>query len=62
MEAEYGYRKGSKMMTTAWEGDWESFKQKFEAIADLNGLNEAVTVGQLVAEGKTNWPWSPTKP
>ncbi len=38
------------MITTAWDGDWESFKQKFEATADLNGLNEAVIVGQLLAE------------
>ncbi len=50
-----------KMITTAWGGDWESFKQKFEATADLNGLNEAVMVGQLVAEGKVNWPWTPIK-
>ncbi len=46
------------MITTAWNGDWESFKQKFEATADLNGLNEAVTVGQLLAEDKITWPWS----
>ncbi len=36
MEAEDGYFKGSKMITTHWDGDWETFKQKFEASADLN--------------------------
>ncbi len=49
------------MLTTAWDGDWESFKQKFEATADLNGLTEAVLVGQLVAEDKVDWPVVPTK-
>eukprot|EP01084_Bolivina_argentea_P165429 287398_1 len=53
--------KQNKMITTAWDGDWESFKQKLEATADLNGLNEAVSVGQLLAEGKINWPWFPSK-
>ncbi len=61
MEAEDGSFKQSKMLTTSWDGDWESFKQKFEATADLNGLNEAVTAGQLVAEDKIRWPWLPTK-
>ncbi len=61
MEAEHGYSKGSKMITTHWDGDWETFKQKFEASADLNGLNDAVRVGQLLAEGKVTWPYSPMK-
>ncbi len=64
MEAEYGsvsLSNKNKMITTAWDGDWESFKQKFEATADLNGLNEAVTAGQLLAEDKICWPWLPTK-
>ncbi len=54
MEAGDGSFKQNRMITTAWDGDWESFKQKFEATADLNGLNEAVSVGQLLAEGKIN--------
>ncbi len=45
-----------RMKTTTWDGDWESFKQKFEATADLNGLNGAVTAGQLLAEDKISWP------
>ncbi len=49
------------MLTTAWDGDWESFKQKFEVTADLNGLTEAVMVGQLIAEDKVDWPLVPTK-
>ncbi len=48
------------MFTIPWDGDWESFKQKFEETADLNGLNEAVRVGQLLAEDKVIWPWSET--
>ncbi len=48
----YGSLKQSKILATHWDGDWESFKQKFEATADLNGLNKAVTVGQLLAEDK----------
>ncbi len=61
MEAEYGSLKQSKMFTTPWDGNWESFKQKFEATADLNGLNEAVTAGQLLAEDKISWPCFPPK-
>ncbi len=61
MEAEASSFKHSKMITTSWDGDWESFKQKFEATAGLNGLNEAVTAGQLLAEDKIRWPWLPTK-
>eukprot|EP01084_Bolivina_argentea_P295662 509079_1 len=57
MEAGYGLVNKSKMMTTTWDGDWESFKQTFEATADLNGLNEAVIVGQLLAEDQITWPW-----
>ncbi len=59
MEAAYGFNtvKQSKMLTTSWDNDWEAFKQKFEATADLNGLNEAITAGQLLAEEKICWPW-----
>ncbi len=61
MEAGKGSLKQNKMLTTSWDGDWESFKQKFEATADLNGLNEAVTAGQLLAEGEITWPWITAK-
>ncbi len=44
------------MLTTPWDGDWEAYKQKFEATADLNRLNEAVRVEQLLAKGKISWP------
>ncbi len=62
MEAECGFSavRQYRMLTTPWDGDWESFKQKFEATADLNGLNEAVMAGQLFAEGKEKWPWQET--
>ncbi len=50
-----------RMKTTTWHNDWESFKQKFEATADLNGLNGVVIAGQLLAEDKISWPWSPAK-
>ncbi len=50
MEAGDGSFKQNKMITTAWDEDWEAFKLKFEVTADLNGLNEAVSVGQLLDE------------
>ncbi len=49
------------MTMTAWDGNWESFKQKFEVIADLNDTNEAVLVGQLLAEGRITWFWMSPK-
>ncbi len=61
MEAEDGFSKQNKIFTAHWDGDWESYKQKFEATADLNGLNEAVKVGQLIAEVKISWPAYPVK-
>ncbi len=65
MEAEDGsasVASKNKMITTAWDGDWEAFKQRFEATADLNGLNEAIKAGQLLAEEKIKWPWVAIKP
>ncbi len=63
MEAGYRFNtvKQSKMLMHSWDNDWETFKQKFEATADLNGLSEAVMAGQLLAEDKINWPWFSTK-
>ncbi len=56
MEAGSGLKQ-IKMITIVWDGDWESCKQTFEATADLNGIHEAITGGQLLAEQKRSWPW-----
>ncbi len=44
------------MKVTRWCGDWEIYKQKFEAAAELSGLAAATRVGQLVADNKIAWP------
>ncbi len=51
MEAEDGYEKsGMKTSTmTAWQGDWASFKRRLKAAGILNGIQEAMQMGDTLA-------------
>ncbi len=60
LEAE-NYSKSESMAnfkTIKWEGDWNQFKRLFKATARLNGVAEAVEMGELVAQGA---PWPDNK-
>ncbi len=61
MEAGDGFQppengEATTVRTVPWQRNWDKFKQKFEAVAYLCGIGEAVATGQPVAEGKTEWP------
>ncbi len=61
MEAE-DFSKSERMTnfnTIKWEGDWNQFKRLFKATARLNGVAEAIRVGELVAQGV---PWPEKQP
>ncbi len=62
MEAEFDYNNEtmSNLKITRWEGDWDQFKWFFKATTCLNGVVEAVQVGDLVAQGHP-WPHSGIK-
>ncbi len=51
MEAEDGSAYLTKATVTSWKGDWSSFKQRFRAAGNLNGIREALRAGELLASG-----------
>ncbi len=50
MEAEDGFDPSiRKNTTTAWRGDWASFKRRLRAAGTLNGIRDAMRLGEALA-------------
>ncbi len=42
-----------KATVTSWQGDWSSFKKRFRAAGNLNGVRDALRAGELLASRDT---------
>ncbi len=45
---------GTMIKIVPWEGNWTAFKTIFSAMGLLNGIDDALEAGEIMASGK---PW-----
>ncbi len=53
MEAGDGLNTLGKATVTSWQGDWTSFKKRFRATGNLNGVRDPLRAGEHLASGDT---------